>query len=294
MIRLTAYVSGMVQRTGYRAKVVSLAEEMGLVGLVQNRPNGQVLVIAEGERNDLEKLASALLIKNAMIDVENVDERYSQGSGQYSSFKKITGPDEIGERLDDGIEVLKELVVGLNNLTVTTQNGFNQMLDKQDTTIGVLKEVKEDTSSMLEKQDTTIGVLNEVKEDTSSMLEKQDTTIGVLKEVKEDTSSMLDKQDATIGILKEVKEDTSSMLEKQDTTIGVLKEVKEDTSSMLEKQDTAIDVLKEVKGDTLSIRSDISELKKDAKDSILEKYLELRQEIAEIKATLSEIKAKVA
>ncbi|MGA9098068.1 MAG: hypothetical protein WB392_03965, partial [Methanotrichaceae archaeon] len=176
----------------------------------------------------------------------------SQGSGQYSSFKKITGPDEIGERLDDGIEVLKELVVGLNNLTVTTQNGFNQMLDKQD------------------------------------------TTIGVLKEVKEDTSSMLDKQDATIGILKEVKEDTSSMLEKQDTTIGVLKEVKEDTSSMLEKQDTAIDVLKEVKGDTLSIRSDISELKKDAKDSILEKYLELRQEIAEIKATLSEIKAKVA
>jgi acylphosphatase len=68
MIRLTAYVSGRVQRAGYRAKIVSLAKEMELVGFVQNRPDGQVMVIAEGEQKDLEKLASALLIKNAIIE----------------------------------------------------------------------------------------------------------------------------------------------------------------------------------------------------------------------------------
>lgn len=192
MIRLTAYVSGRVQRTGYRAKVVSLAKEMGLVGFVQNRPDGQVLVIAEGERKDLEKFASVLRIKNAIIDVENVSLQYSQGTGQYSSFKKITGPDEIGERLDDGIEVLKELVV-------------------------------------------------------------------VLKDVKEDTSSIKDLQ-----------------------------------VQMLDKQDTTIDILKDVKEDTKSIDNGISELKKDTMDSILEKYIELSREIAEIKAALSEIKAKAS
>lgn len=91
------------------------------------------------------------------------------------------------------------------------------------------------------------------------------------------------------------------MLEKQDATIGVLKEVKEDTANisnlqvqMLDKQDTTIGVLKEVKEDTSSIRNDISELKKDTMDTILEKYFELSREIAEIKATLSEIKAKVS
>ncbi len=199
MIRLTAYISGRVQRVGYRAKVISLAKETGLVGFVQNRPDGQVLVIAEGERNDLEKLASALWIKNAMINVENISMHYSQGSGQYSSFRKITGPDEIGERLDDGIEILKELVV-------------------------VLKEVKEDTSFIRDLQ-----------------------------------VQMLDKQD--------------KMLDKQDTTIGILRDVKEDTSS---------------------IKNGITELKKDARDSILEKYFELSREIAEIKADLSEIKAKVS
>jgi acylphosphatase len=167
MIRLTAYVSGRVQRTGYRAKVVSLAKEMGLVGFVQNRPEGQVLVIAEGEnKDDLERLASAIKIKNALIDVQSISAEYSHGSGEYSIFRKITGPEEVGERLDDGIEILKELVVGinklaigvnnldtsLNNLTIITKDGFenqsgkmDQMLDKQDETIEEIQGLREDT-----------------------------------------------------------------------------------------------------------------------------------------------------
>ena len=181
MIRLTAYISGRVQRTGYRAKVVSLAKEMGLVGFVQNRPEGLVLVIAEGEnKDDLERLASAIKIKNALIDVQSISAEYSHGSGEYSIFRKITGPEEVGERLDDGIEILKELVVGvnklvvgvnnldvgiknldvgiknldagLNNLTTITKDGFenqsgkmDQMLDKQDDTIEEIQGLREDT-----------------------------------------------------------------------------------------------------------------------------------------------------
>ncbi len=70
MIRLTAYISGRVQRVGYRAKVVSLAKEMDLVGIIQNRPDGRVLVIAEGEKTeDLERFASGIQIENALIHV---------------------------------------------------------------------------------------------------------------------------------------------------------------------------------------------------------------------------------
>lgn len=167
MIRLTAYISGRVQRTGYRAKVVSLANEMGLVGFAQNRPEGLVLVIAEGEnKDDLKRLASAIKIKNALIDVQSISAEYSHGSGEYSIFRKITGPEEVGERLDDGIEILKELVIGinkldigikkldtgLNNLTTITKDGFEnqsgkmgQMLDKQDETIEEIQGLREDT-----------------------------------------------------------------------------------------------------------------------------------------------------
>ena len=72
MKRLTATISGRVQRVGYRAKVLSLAQELGLTGFVQNRPDGQVLLIAEGGMENLEKFASAIQIKNALIDVQSI------------------------------------------------------------------------------------------------------------------------------------------------------------------------------------------------------------------------------
>ena len=181
MIRLTAHISGRVQRVGCRSKLVSLAKEMGLVGFVQNRPDGQVLVIAEGEKKeDLERFASAIQIKNALIDVENVSAEYSHGSGEYSIFRKITGPDEVGERLDDGIEILKQLVVGLNNLTTITKDGFakqDQMLVKQDQTISVLLDMDKKMDRTLDKQDQMLG-----KQD--QMLEGQAETTEAIRDLK--------------------------------------------------------------------------------------------------------------
>ncbi len=171
MIRLTAYISGSVQRVGYRAKVVSLANEMGLVGLVQNQPDGSVLVIAEGEKkDDLERFASAIAIKNTLIDVENVRAKYTQGSGQYSSFKKVTGPDEVGERLDDGIEILKGI------------------LDRQDKTISILSGVDEKLDQTLDKQDEAIGEIRGLRVDLKGYMDMRfkriEADLAELKEMK--------------------------------------------------------------------------------------------------------------
>ena len=173
MKRLTATISGRVQRVGYRAKVLSLARELSLTGFVQNRPNGQVLLIAEGDTEDLERFACALQIKNALIDVQNIESEFTKGSGAYSSFRKITGPEEVGERLDDGIEILKELVIGVreiaanvNNLTVITTKGFENLNKKMD---GMLD--KQD--QMLDKQDTTITEIQGMRGDILCHLDQR-------------------------------------------------------------------------------------------------------------------------
>ena len=186
--RLTAHISGNVQRVGYRAKVVFLAKEMGLVGIAQNQSDGSVLVIAEGEKkDDLERFASAIEIENALIHVDNMDTKYTQGSGQYSTFRKITGPDEVGERLDEGIEILKEmltgiksLTVGVNNLTATTTDGFDnldgkmdQMLDKQDETIGEIKALRTDLKGYMDMRFKRIEAdLSELKDMKVALKEK--------------------------------------------------------------------------------------------------------------------------
>jgi acylphosphatase len=188
MIRLTAYISGRVQRVGYRAKVVSRALEIGLAGIVQNQPDGSVLVIAEGEKKeDLEKFVSAITIKNALIHVEDISAEYSQGSGQYSSFRKITGPNEVGERLDDGIEILKrmldkqdETMEVIRGLTTITKDGFeslggkmDHMLDKQGETIEEIRGLRVDLKSYMDRRFKRIEAdLAELKEMKAALKEK--------------------------------------------------------------------------------------------------------------------------
>ncbi|WP_348305004.1 acylphosphatase [Methanothrix sp.] len=112
MIRLTAFLSGRVLGVGYRVKAISLADEMGLASIIQDCPDSSddsVLVIAEGKKKDeSEWFASAIAVKNAFIHADNVDAQYSQGSGQHSAFRNITGLKEVRERLLDGVEILKE------------------------------------------------------------------------------------------------------------------------------------------------------------------------------------------
>ena len=158
-MRLTAYVSGKVQMTGYRARVVALAKGFGLVGFARNLPDGRVEVVAEGEKDELERFASALKMKNTLIQVEDVDAAYSDASGTYSVFHKIVGSDETGDRLDEGVEILKEIAI-------TLKEGFGDLGSKMDT--------------MLEKQD--------------AMLEKQDSTIGEIRGLRYDMKSHMDQR----------------------------------------------------------------------------------------------------
>ena len=199
MQRLTAYVSGRVQRVGYRAKVVSLANSLGLAGLVQNRPDGRVLVIAEGEKEVVEKFASAIGIKNALINVEKVDASYTHASGEFSVFKKITGPDEIGERLDDGIEILKCMMAGINNLTDITKSGFDGLNRKMDD----MNSKMDDMNSKMDGMNSKMDGLN-CKMD--KMLDKQDDTISEIKGLRSDLKGHMDQRFENIeGDLAEVK-----------------------------------------------------------------------------------------
>ncbi len=210
MIRLTAYVSGRVQRVGYRAKVVSLANEMGLVGVIQNRPNDNVLVIAESKKEDeLKRFASAIAIKNALIRADNVDAQYSQGSGQYSTFRKITGPEEVGERLDDGVEILKDmlidirsLTVSVNKLTTLTEDGFEKLTTLTENGFEKLTTLTENGfESLGSKMDQT--------------LDKQDETIEEIRGLRLDMKSYMDKRFKRIEIdLAELKEMKTALKEK--------------------------------------------------------------------------------
>lgn len=59
-VRLTAWVHGHVQGVGFRWWTRSRALELGLTGYAANRPDGRVQVVAQGPRQDCQRLLDLL------------------------------------------------------------------------------------------------------------------------------------------------------------------------------------------------------------------------------------------
>jgi acylphosphatase len=59
-IRLVAWAHGRVQGVGFRWWTRSRALELGLTGYAANRPDGRVLVVAQGSRDACERLLQLL------------------------------------------------------------------------------------------------------------------------------------------------------------------------------------------------------------------------------------------
>lgn len=86
MNRAEFKVYGLVQGVGFRYFVYRKAKELGLVGFAKNLFDGSVLVIAEGEKEKLEKLYNYLKIGPAYARVDKVQIEYTSPTGTFNGF----------------------------------------------------------------------------------------------------------------------------------------------------------------------------------------------------------------
>lgn len=85
--RLRAVVHGYVQGVGFRVFVAREGRRLGLEGVVRNRPEGTVEVVAEGGRAELEELLRALERGPAEAEVQRVEATWSAAQGDQSGFQ---------------------------------------------------------------------------------------------------------------------------------------------------------------------------------------------------------------
>jgi acylphosphatase/gas vesicle protein len=157
MQRLTAYVSGMVQQAGYRARAVTIARAFGLIGYVQNLPDGRVMVIAEGEEADLDRFEKALWVKNTIIKVANIRSEYSPATGEFVGFGKIVDEGETDQRMDKAVDYLKELIVVVKEGVAVSKE--NLAVSKEN--LAVSKEILSTTQENLETSKENLAVSKE-------------------------------------------------------------------------------------------------------------------------------------
>jgi acylphosphatase len=84
--RMHAIVEGRVQGVGFRYYVVDMAQSLGVSGWVRNRWDDTVEVIAEGNRDILEKLLAGLRRGPRAAYVSNVQVDWEPATGEFKSF----------------------------------------------------------------------------------------------------------------------------------------------------------------------------------------------------------------
>ncbi|RZB31038.1 MAG: acylphosphatase [Candidatus Argoarchaeum ethanivorans] len=89
--RAIIFVSGNVERVGYRGKVINAGRHLNLLGYVENKPDGRVQIVAEGEEDNLNKFLDAVNIKNVLINVEHIYHSFVDAVGEFSGFNKLVG-----------------------------------------------------------------------------------------------------------------------------------------------------------------------------------------------------------
>ena len=77
----------MVQGVNFRWFTQRRAADLGLTGWVRNRADGSVELIAEGNRDTLERLLDAVRSGPPEAVVENVDAQWGTPTGEFHRFE---------------------------------------------------------------------------------------------------------------------------------------------------------------------------------------------------------------
>lgn len=192
MKRLTAYVSGKIQKVGYKKRVIDTARAFGLKGMIENLNDGRVKIIAEGDDEKLKWFENAIDIKNTLIHVSSIEKTYSAAGGEFCQFGKFVEEGETDSRLDKSVEVMKEILVAIKGVNKSLDDMNSNLGGKIDTLGGKIDNLGGKIDTLGGKIDSIGGKIDSIDGKMDRTLQKQDE---LLVEVKDMNASLNDKMD---------------------------------------------------------------------------------------------------
>jgi len=211
--RADIILKGKVQMVGSQTFIKNSADSLNIKGFAGNSPDGTVKIVCDGEKAKITDFISYIKQESpSFAAIDDINVEYGSYKGEFSTFKR-QGADVPS---DDGavLAVLKSFDAKAETM-VAVLGSMNEKLgsidDKQDKTIEIFKDVKEDTK-----------YIPGIKDDTSKLLGKQDKAMEILDSVKQDTGEMTD----TLTFLKAVHRETLELKEKYEVLSRDVAEIK--------------------------------------------------------------------
>ena len=85
-IRCEVHYSGRVQGVGFRWNACSIARDYSVTGFVRNLPDGRVHLVAEGEREEVERFLAAIADSMAG-NIRHAQTVVNPATGEFHSFE---------------------------------------------------------------------------------------------------------------------------------------------------------------------------------------------------------------
>lgn len=87
--RIECKITGRVQMVMYRDFAQRKARRLGLVGTVQNLPDGSVTLVAEGAEEALKKYIALLHKGSIFAKVDGVETKWTEAVGEFCDFRIV-------------------------------------------------------------------------------------------------------------------------------------------------------------------------------------------------------------
>ena len=84
--RIRIKIFGDVQGVLFRSYALGFAKSIGLTGWVKNTPDGGVEIVAEGEKDDLEKIIEWSKTGPKYAEVEKINVDWQEATGEFTDF----------------------------------------------------------------------------------------------------------------------------------------------------------------------------------------------------------------
>ena len=85
--RAHVFIKGKVQGVFYRSWTKSTAQELGLIGFVNNLEDGRIEAIFEGEKEKVEEMVNKCKEGSRASEVTHVDVVWEEAKGDYVGFE---------------------------------------------------------------------------------------------------------------------------------------------------------------------------------------------------------------
>jgi acylphosphatase len=86
MVRYSLRFDGRVQGVGFRATTVSVASDFAVTGFVRNEMDGSVLVVAEGEPDELDRFVLGIYRSCVGQYIHHENRQTGEATGRFTRF----------------------------------------------------------------------------------------------------------------------------------------------------------------------------------------------------------------